>query len=148
MQIDPNIRKDDLGRFACPNERCSSYGKRKTGNIGVNGWSGRRKRFRQLRCHTCGKTFSENYGTPFYGIKADREKTIQTLKIVVERGSMRGAARVMGVDKDTVCAWVRKASEYAGALSEYTLHDLHMTPVELDELWAMSRKARAHRGRR
>ena len=63
------------------------------GNIGVNGWSGTTKRFRQLICNECGKTFSENYGTPFYGIKTDREKIVQALKMVVERGSMREGPR-------------------------------------------------------
>lgn len=60
--------------------------------------------------------------------------------MIVERGSMRGAARAMGVDKDTVCSWVRKASEHAEAFTEYMLHDLHMTAVELDELWAAVKK--------
>ena len=96
------IRSDGLQRFACPNERCRYHGARGKGNIRVNGWSGTRKRFRQLICHECGKTFSENYGTPFYGIHTDPEKIVQALKMVVERGSMRGEARAMGVDKDTV----------------------------------------------
>lgn len=61
--------------------------------------------------------------------------------MIVERGSMRGAARAMGVDKDTVCSWVRKASEHAEAFTEYMLHDLHMTAVELDELWAAVKKS-------
>lgn len=143
MHINPNIRKDDLGKFSCPNERCSLYGRRNKGNVGVNGWSGRRKRFRQLVCHKCGKTFSENYGTPFYGIKTDREKIVQALKMVVERGSMRGAARAMGVDKDSICDWAKKASEHAQALNEYMLHDLHMTAVELDELWTTVKKNRS-----
>lgn len=144
MRVDATIRNNDgLERFACPNRRCRYYGSRGRGNIGVNGWSGTRKRFRQLICHECGKTFSENYGTPFYGIHTDRERIVQALKMVVERGSMRGAARAVGVDKDTICDWVRKASEHAEALSEYMLRDLHMTAVELDELWTTVKKNRS-----
>lgn len=143
MRVDPAIGNNDLGRFACPNKRCRYRGARGKGNIGVNGWSGRLKRFRQLVCHECGKTFSENYGTPFYGIHTDRERIVQVLKMVVERGSMRGAARAMGVDKDTVCDWVRKASDHAKAFSEYMVKDLHMTAVEVDELWTTVKKSRA-----
>jgi transposase-like protein len=143
MHVNPRIRKDDLERFACPNEKCALHGVRNGGNITTHGWSGTAERFRRLRCIACGKTFSENYGTPFYGIKSDRGKIVQTLKMVVERGSMRGAARAMGVDKDTVCDWVRKASEHAEALTEYMLHDLHMTAVELDELWTTVKKSRS-----
>jgi transposase-like protein len=143
MRVNPAIRHDDLARFACTNKGCRYCGARGKGNIGVNGWSGTTKRFRQLICHECGKTFSENYGTPFYGIKTDREKIVQALKMVVERGSMRGAARAMGVDKDTVCEWVRKASEHAQSLNEYMVRDLHMTVVELDELWTTVKKSRS-----
>jgi transposase-like protein len=143
MHINPNIKKDDLGRFACPNQACRYHDQRNKGNVAVNGFSGRRKRFRQLICHACGKTFSENYGTPFYGIKSEREKVVQALKMVVERGSMRGAARAIGVDKDTVMDWVRKASEHADAFSQYMLHDLHMSSVELDELWTTVKKSRS-----
>ena len=49
----------------------------------------------------------------------------------------------MGVDKDTVCEWVRKASEHAQSLNEYMVRDLHMTVVELDELWTTVKKSRS-----
>ena len=142
MHANPSIRKDDLDKFGCPNSRCSMHGLRNRGNITTHGISGTTGRFRRLRCNACGRTFSENYGTPFYGIKTERERVVQALKMVVERGSMRGAARAMGVDKDTICEWVRKASEHAEAFSEYMLHDLHMTAVELDELWTTVKKSR------
>lgn len=145
MHVNPSIRKDDLDRFMCPNERCTMYGLRNHGNITTHCWSGTAERFRRLRCKECGRTFSENYGTPFYGIKTDREKIVQALKMVVERGSMRGAARAIGVDKDTICEWVRKASEHAEAFTEYMLRDLHMTAVELDELWTTVKKTGVHR---
>jgi transposase-like protein len=143
MRVNSKTGNSDLGRFACPNKRCKDYGARGRENIGVNGWSGTRRRFRQLICHHCGKTFSENYGTPFYGIHTDREKIVQALKMVVERGSMRGAAKAMDVDKDTICDWVRKASEHADTFSEYMLRDLQMTAVELDELWTTVKKNRS-----
>jgi transposase-like protein len=142
MHLNPDIRKDDLDRFACPNGRCTLRGLRGRGNITTHGWSGTTGRFRRLSCRECKKTFSENYGTPFFGLMTDRERVVQALKMVVERGSMRGAARAMGVDKDTICAWVRKASEHAEALSDYMLRDLHMTTVELDELWTTVKKSR------
>jgi transposase-like protein len=143
MHVNPNIRKDDLERFACPNDRCSMRGLRNRGNITTHGVSGTTGRFRRLRCRVCDRTFSENYGTPFYGIKTERETVVQALKMVVERGSMRGAARAMSVDKDTICDWVRKASEHAEEFTEYMLHDLHMTAVELDELWTTVKKSKS-----
>ena len=143
MQINPVIRKDDLGRFTCPNQECRLRGQRNRGNIRVNGWSGRGRRNRQLICRECGKTFSENYGTPFYGLMTDRETVVRALKMVVERGSMRGAARAMEVDKDTVCEWVKKASENTETLTEYMVHDLQMPVVEVNELWATVKRNRS-----
>jgi len=143
VNVNPNIKKDDLNRFACPNKTCSLYGLKGRGNIRVKSWSGVRKRFRELVCKECGKTFSENYGTPFYGIKTDREKIVQALKMVVERGSIRGAARAIGVDKDTIVEWVKKASQHADAFSQYMIHELHMSTVELDELWTTIKKSRS-----
>lgn len=100
---------------------------------------------RQLVCKACGKTFSENTGTPFYGLKIERQKVVRALKMIVERGGMRGAARAIGIDKDTICDWVKKASEHAKAFSEYMIHDLHMSSVEVDELGQLSKKAGAYR---
>ena len=40
----------------------------------------------------------------------------------------------MGSDKDTVCDRTRKASEHAKELTEYMLHYLHKTALDLDEL--------------
>jgi transposase-like protein len=145
MQVGPAIRKDDLGRFACPNQKCRLHGLRNRGNVRVNGWSGRGKRNRQLICRGCGKTFSENYNTPFYGLMTDKETVVRALRMVVERGSMRGAARAMEVDKDTVCDWVRKASDHSETLTEYMLHDLQMPVVEVDELWATVKRNRSAR---
>lgn len=51
----------------------------------------------------------------------------------------------MGVDKDTTCDWVRKASEQAKALTEYIHHDLHVTSVELDELLTTKSKSTSTR---
>ena len=143
MQVNPAIRKDDLGRFSCPNQKCRLHGQRNRGNIRVNGWSGRGRRNRQLICRGCGKTFSENYGTPFYGLMTDKETVVRALKLVVERGSMRGAARAMDVDKDTVCDWVRKASDHTETLTEYMVHDLQMPALEVDELWATVKRNRS-----
>ncbi len=110
------------------------------------GLVGRDRATQEAESTTCGKTFPVNYGAPFYGIKFERDKIIDALKIV-KRGGMRGVARAMGVDKDSICARAKKASEHAKAFTARMLHDLHMTAVEVDELWTTAKKAGAHRER-
>ncbi|MDG6981510.1 MAG: hypothetical protein JRN51_10425 [Nitrososphaerota archaeon] len=39
MNVNPSIKKDDLGKFACMNEARSLYCPRGIGNIWVKGWS-------------------------------------------------------------------------------------------------------------
>jgi hypothetical protein len=42
--------------------------------------------------------------------------------------------------------WER--AKHAMAFTDYILHDLHMTVVEVDELWKTVKKARANRWHR
>ena len=55
----------EVGDF-CPNNSCSDAGKADSGNIIKYGRTA--KGLQRYRCKTCGKTFSENTGTIFYGL--------------------------------------------------------------------------------
>ena len=52
---------------------------------------------------------SENRGTPFFGLHTPKETVLRALAMLVEKGSIRGTARTMGVDKDTVASWLKRA---------------------------------------
>jgi transposase-like protein len=58
-----------------------------------------------LKCKTCGKSFSENRGTPFFNLRTPKGKVVKALQTLVERGSVRGTARATGHKKDTIAAW-------------------------------------------
>ena len=91
----------DTSRFCCPNEECPDYGKRGKGNIVCNRCYGK-QRTQLLKCKTCGKSFSENRGTPFFNLRTPKEEMVGALKVLVERGSLRGTARATGYKKDTI----------------------------------------------
>ena len=55
----------EVGNF-CPNDSCSDARKTDLGNIIKYGRTA--KGLQRYRCKTCGKTFSENTGTIFYGL--------------------------------------------------------------------------------
>jgi len=50
---------------------------------------------------------------------------------------IRAVARVFEVDPNTVLAWLVEVAEQAAAFSQYVLHDVRVTQVQLDELFAL-----------
>jgi len=130
----------DTSQFSCPNEACTDYGLRGKGNIIRNRRYGK-QRTQLLKCNTCGQSFSENRGTLFFGLRTPKEEVVDTLKILAERGSLRGTARITGHKRDTIASWQRGAGEQAEALREYLLHDLHLDRVQVDELYTFVKKS-------
>ena len=50
---------------------------------------------------------------------------------------IRAVARVFEVDPHTVLAWLVEVADHAAAFSQYFLHDVRVTQVQLDELFAL-----------
>jgi transposase-like protein/IS1 family transposase len=120
----------------CPNPKCSHYGWVGLGNIVSNGHpnSGR---WRQLRCTVCGKYFAESTGTLFYRSRLAPELLCQIITALAEGVGLQATARIFGVDPNTVLACLVKAAEQMDAVSCCLIHDLRLTQVQVDELWAL-----------
>ena len=103
---------DDLSRFCCLNPDCPDHGKRNHGNLTVPARYGPNKT-RVLRCSTCKSRFSERKGTPLYGARLSAQKVVSVLNHVVEGIGTRKTARLVGVNKDTVTRYIRRAGEQA-----------------------------------
>ena len=56
---------------------------------------------------------------------------------MVQGLGIRAVARVFEVDPNTVLAWLVEVAEHAAAFSQYFLHDVRVTQVQLDELFAL-----------
>ncbi len=97
---------------------------------------------RRYGCHTCKRTFVETKGTIFYRLRTPPQEVLEAIAQLVERGSIRGVARVKGKKPDTVIAWLRLAGEHAAQVNEYLIRDLHLTQVQVDELWTFVKKSR------
>ena len=53
-----------------------------------------------------------SYGTAYYRLKANRALFEMAVRALAEGNALRATARIVQVDKDTVCAWLdRVASE-------------------------------------
>jgi IS1 family transposase len=50
---------------------------------------------------------------------------------------IRAVARVFEVDPNTVLQWLVEAADHAAAFTRYFLHDVRVTQVQLDELFAL-----------
>jgi IS1 family transposase len=50
---------------------------------------------------------------------------------------IRAVARVFEVDPNTVLAWLVEVADHAAAFSQYFLHDVRVTQVQLDELFVL-----------
>jgi IS1 family transposase len=56
---------------------------------------------------------------------------------------IRAVARVFELDPDTVGAWLVEAADQLQAFSQYLLHDMQVTQVQLDELFAVVSEGKA-----
>ena len=135
----------DTSNHYCPETDCSYYGWLGLNNIVSNGhpndgiW-------RQLQCVVCGKYFMETTGTIFYGSRTPPETIWMALSAMAEGLSIRSTARVFDVDKDVVQSWLKQASEHMETVSQYLFHNLNLTQVQVDELWAlMGRRQKKHK---
>jgi IS1 family transposase len=90
-----------------------------------------------LQCRGCKTYFLETHGTPLHGKRVAPEMVVWAVGAVAEGLGIRAAARVFAVDPNTVQHWVTEVAAQATACSRYFLHDVHVTQVQLDELFAL-----------
>lgn len=108
---------DDLHRFCCLNPACPDYGQRNHGNLTVPARYGPR-RTRVLRCSTCQDRFSERKGTPLFDTRLPPDQVVAVLAHVAEGIGTRKTARLVGVHRDTVTRYIRRAGDHAQLLHD------------------------------
>ena len=109
---------DDLCHFCCQNKRCVAYGSKGAGNLRVDGYIGKHKDIRLLRCKTCKKRFSERKGTVFYRSHLSVPKVVSILRHVQDGCGMRQTGRLEKTKEDTVIRYAKLAGQHARALHE------------------------------
>ena len=93
--------------------------------------------WRQLYCGACRGYFLETHGTPFHGKHVSPDKLVWAVGALAEGLGIRAVARVFEVDPNTVLAWLIAVADHAVAFSQYFLHNVRVTQVQLDELFAL-----------
>jgi IS1 family transposase len=120
----------------CPASTCRYYGWVGRGSIRSNGHPNGGP-WRQLQCTACHTYFLETEGTPVHGMRVSAELLARVVAALAEGLGMRAVARVFEVDPNTVLQWLVEAADRAAAFSQYFLHDVRVTQVQLDELFAL-----------
>jgi IS1 family transposase len=85
----------------------------------------------------------ETHGTIFHGKQAEVELIVRVLACLAEGLGIRATARVFEGAPNTVLHWLVEAAEQLRAFSAYFLCDLHLEPLQLDELYAVLRALKA-----
>jgi hypothetical protein len=129
-------RQVDTSRHFCPRPHCASRGWVGLGNISANGHPNGGP-WRQLHCTSCGGYFQETHGTPLHGKRVAPEKLVWAVGALAEGLGIRAVARVLEVDPNTVLQWLVEVADHVTAFSRYFLHDVRVTQVQLDELFAL-----------
>jgi len=123
----------------CPHANCDYRGWLGLGNITSNGHPSGGP-WRQLHCTSCGGYFQETHGTPLHGTPLHGTRVVLD-KLVWAVGALalgiHAVARVFEIDPNTVLAWLVEVADHAVAFSQYFLHDVRVTQVQLDELFAL-----------
>jgi transposase-like protein len=127
---------------ACPNPKCSLYGKPGKGNIVSNGtYPTQEGTFaRRFRCRQCDASFCNRVGTIFYDLRTPEEKVLLALKLLVKGMPLRGIGEVLEVKLDTVRHWLRLAAAQSEKVDALLLRELRVSQIELDALWTFVKK--------
>jgi IS1 family transposase len=131
-------RHVDTSRHFCPDADCRYGGWVGLGNLQANGHPSGGP-WRQLHCTACKGYFQETHGTLLHGKRVAPDLLVWAVGALVEGLGIRAVARVFEVDPNTVLQWLVEAAEQLQAFSQYFLHDVRVTQVPLDELFALLR---------
>lgn len=125
------------GRW-CDNASCFDVGKIDIGNVKVHSYTERR-----FYCTTCRCTFSADKGTFFETLRTPRPILLDAVAMMVERNSLRAISRIKRRKVDAVLHWLELAGQPGAALNRHFIRNLHLTQVQIDELWSFSKKNRS-----
>ena len=116
----------------CPHRDCPSQGQTQPGKIVVHS----QQEHRYL-CRTCGRTFVERKGTPYYRLRTREETVTLVLTLLAYGCPVQAIVVAFGFDERTVAAWLQRAGDHCRRVHEATVQQgrLDLQHVQADELW-------------
>jgi len=122
----------------CDSVFCPDVGKIDAYNIKIHSYAERR-----FYCTTCRRTFGADKGTFFETLRTPRLILLDAVAMMVERNSLRAISRIKHCKVDAVLYWVGLAGQQGAAVNRHFIRNLHLTQVQIDELWSFVKKTGA-----
>src|SRR5713226_5584645 len=108
------------------------------------GFYGRNK-VQRFKCQQCGKRVSAPQQKPFDAdVRLATDKVEMILHCLVEGNSVRGTARLCGVEKRTVLNLLKLARENCERILSERIHNVTVHDLQLDEIWTYVQKKQGH----
>jgi len=126
----------DASNQFCPNVECASRGFIGQGNIVIH----QRNRPR-YKCKTCGRTFSENAGTVFAGLRKPTELIVVVITLLAYGCPIQAVVHAFGLDERTVASWQHRAGKHCESVHKEKVEQgiLDLMHVQADEIWVKMR---------
>jgi transposase-like protein/IS1 family transposase len=128
--------------LSCPHRHCRGDGKPfSQGYVVKNGTSRGQPR---AWCTACEARVVLRYGTAYDGLEADPVIFETAVRALAEGNALRATARIVHVDKDTVCTWLHRVACHCRTVRLSFWHDLPVSACQRDELWSFVHTKEAH----
>ena len=116
----------------CHNPDCPARGRLSLGNIRIHS-----QKERRYRCTTCGRTFAETRGTPFYRLKKTADLVTLVLTLLCHGCPLPAIVAAFGLDERTVAAWRDRAGRHGQRFHEHHVLNgqVELGHVQADELY-------------
>ncbi len=89
---------------------------------------------RRFLCKECGRSFCSRARSIFSGLRSPQEKVISAFKLLLQGISLRGAAKIIGVDHHTIRNWLMLIAGQSGNLDPLLMEQLKISPIEIEIL--------------
>lgn len=132
----------DIRTCYCRNRSCVVYGQ--SGHQAQLRPRGTHNHAPRFECAACGHLVFARTGTAYAGIRVDEATYQMGAKLLAEGVAIRATARLLEVDKDTVCGWLPGLGQHCARVMAYHFRNLHLTECQLDELWTFVYKKEEH----
>jgi transposase-like protein len=122
---------DSQAQF-CPNLDCPARGQVGQGNIHVHSRADRR-----YKCATCGRTFVETRGTPYYRKRTPHDVITLVLTLLTHGCPLQAIVAAFGFDERTVASWQRHAGQHCQQVHAHVVQrgQVDLQHVQADEMW-------------
>ena len=112
--------------------QCKRFGKHRNG-------------LQRFRCNQCRKTFTEEHEHPLDAMRLPLDRAVSILQLLLEGMSIRSVERVTSVHRDTILRLLVLAGERCQRLMDEKIKNLHVSDVEVDEIWGFVAKKESHK---